>query len=325
MRLCSLRSLLFLLIATGIILPIVVISQTSGTYWRNFKLTVPEEVSAKPGSEVTINGSILNTGKYWLRDFNITLVGLPSDYSYKVTPSHWDELRILRDWNPKDGVFRLPESFLITINVPASASGLYAVTVNGTEYASYYKVSNVTKFVLKISVPPKPELSNLTIPEVVYRGEPFDFSYKITNTGAGELLATAKLVVPENWTVDPSNRSITVKTNESMVVNFSVTSAANAGTLTAFVEYPYGNETFNVTKESLTIIPVERITPRVAPDILGLFAALQTYSPLLLTIIVVIILVIGWIVWSIYGMYWGKKRRAETKKQVEVPSVPEAF
>ena len=333
MKLGRIGTFWLILFAIGIILPMAVISQTSGTYWRNFRMTVPEEVSAEPGQTLTINASILNTGRYWLRDFNITLEGLPSDYSYTVTPSHWDELRILRDWNPQDGVFKVPESFLITIKVPAGASGLHAVTVNGTEHASMYLVSNTTQFVLKVSgEAAKPEISDLSIPEVVYKGEAFDVSYRISNPVSGELAGTGKLLVPENWAADPANRSVTLKTNESMVLNFSVTAASNVGFLTAVVEYPYGNETFNVTKESGSVIPIDRITGTglgtglggLGTSISGLFGGLQSYSPLLITIIVVIILVIAWIVWSVFGMY-GKQRRPErVKKQVEINSLPEA-
>ena len=316
----------FSLVTIGIILPMVVISQTNGTYWRNFKMTVPDEVSIKPGEEVTINASILNTGRFWLRDFNITLQGLPSDFTFKVTPSHWDELTILRDWNPKDGVFKVPESFLITIKAPDTASGLYAVTVNGTEYASDYKVSNTTKFVLKIvGAPAKPEISDLAIPQTITTGQSFDVTYRIANTASGELQATAKLLVPENWTVNPLTTSVDVKTNESAVVNFSVISQDNIGTVTALVEYTYQNQTLNVTKESTTIIPIGIVSPEtgILGSIIGMFAGIQTYSPLLMTIIVVIILVIGWIAWSLYGMY-GKKGKSSTKQVEEISAPPVA-
>lgn len=311
----QLKTLIIVMIILSLSLPVLSFS----TAWRSFILSTPEEVSANPGQEIVINGTILNTGWWWLHYFNLTLEGLPEGYSYNVTPSYWQDLMILRDWNPKDGVFRVPEPFLISINIPKEASGLYAITVKGQEHQSYYLVSNTTTFVLKVlGAPPKLSIGNINLPSTVTQNETFNSSFEVNNEGQYEMTVTATMLAPANWTISPSNLSLTIKPSSSAIAEYMITPTESSGKITAMVEYSYLNKTENITKEGPFVSPQPKVPIQppaiVLPDLTTIF---EKYSPLLITIVAVIVIVIAWILWSMYKIYSVRKSPEKMKKTTE--------
>jgi len=115
---------------------------------------LPQEINATPGDFVTVNGTILNLGWYWLHDFNISVTGLPDNYNVTVTPQWFEHVRILREWNPQQGVYLVPEKFWVHIDVPKNSSGVYLVNVTGKEWMTWRRLENSSIFILKISGAP---------------------------------------------------------------------------------------------------------------------------------------------------------------------------
>ncbi len=118
----------------------------------SFDLILPGEVNASANSTIVVDGKILVTGDFWLHNYKMNLTGLPSDYKYNITPAYWETVRILREWNPTDGVYRVPENFTVNITIPKNASGLYAVTITGQENWSWRLVTNSSTFILRVGV-----------------------------------------------------------------------------------------------------------------------------------------------------------------------------
>jgi len=288
--------------------------------WRSFVFTTPEEVGASPGQEVLINGTILNTGWWWLHNFTVTLEGLPAGSEYNITPNHWDDLTITRDWNPKDGVFKVPEPILISIKVPADAAGLYTVTLKGQENYSPYKFSNTTTFVLKIIGEPKLSISDISVPVTVYENESFNVSFEIKNEGNAETVANATLNMPANWTIDFKNKVDIIQPNSSKKFEFLVTPTLSSGMVSTYVEYTYGKVIYNTSKEGPVVSPQSKAVQPTAPQIPSLSQIFEKYSPVMITIVAVIIIVIAWILWSMYTMYAKRKKPESMKKQVDIPS-----
>lgn len=288
----------------------------SALKWRAFVLTVPEEVAATPGQEVIINGTVLNTGWWWLHNFSLTLEDLPSGFEYKITPNHWDDFRITKDWNPQQGVFKIPEPILISIKVPLNAAGLYTVTAKGQENYSPYKFSNTTTFVLKIVGEPKFTISEISVPSIVYENESFNVSVDIKNEGNVETVTNVSLNIPTNWTIDFKNKVDVVEPNSTKKFTFLATPTLSAGALSAYVEFMYGKTIYNVTREGPLVVPQPKAAaPEVFPQIPSITGLFEKYSPVLLTIVAVIIIVIAWILWSMYTMYVKRKQPEKIKKK----------
>lgn len=296
----------------------------SAMKWRSFVFTTPEEVSASPGQEVLINGTILNTGWWWLHNFSVTLEGLPAGSEYTITPNHWDELKITRDWNPQQGVFKIPEPILISIKVPTNAAGLYTVTLKGQENYSPYQFSNTTTFVLKIIGEPKLSISDISVPPVVYGNESFNVSFDVKNEGSAETVANATLIMPSDWTIDFKNKVNVIEPNATTKFVFTVTPTLSSGTIGAYVEYSYGKTVYNTTKEGPMLSPQSRSVQPSGPALPNLTQIFENFSPVLITILAVIIIVIAWILWSMYTMYAKRKKPESVKKQTEeIPVSPD--
>ena len=227
----------------------------------SFEMTMPEEVMAVPGETVEVEGEILVTGFYWLHNFDLTLTGLP--YDYELEPEWWEHVRILRDWNPDDGLFRVPETFTLSIDVPADATGSHIVTVTGQEHHSFREISNFTYFVLRTEgepIQPQLSISDILVPEEIDEYEPFQLTFKVNNEGPIDTMATVSIVVPEDWQVDEPSQDITIKSGEAAASAFSIIPTTTPGEVSLLVEYPFREEVITFTKAGPYLIPVGATT-----------------------------------------------------------------
>lgn len=294
--------------------------------WRSFRIELPTEVTASPGETITINGSIYNTGLWWLHDFNITLPGF--DYEYFVVPGHFDNVRIIRGWDSDRGVYILPETFNMTIKIPEDAAGAKLVTVTGQEFQSWKKVSNTTGFVIKISpLPTKFSISDLVIPENVTEYKPFDISFTVNNEGSAAGTITISVNASEDWNISQKTTTLSIDANSSKNVVLTITPTNSSGIISVFAEYPYEQTIIHLTKVGSLLIPMPpgaTTTTTAYKPILPSYVVLPYIGTiplnritLLIVIIVILILVILWRLLSMYSFKFKRGKPEEMKKQVE--------
>ena len=286
--------------------------------WRGIVIGLPAEVEVAAGETVTLNGTILNVGWYWLNDFNISVTGLPANYEVKVTPERFEHIRILREWNPKDGLYLVPEVFTIDVKVPEDTAGVFLVNVTGKEWTSWRRFENSTNFILKVTAPPKLVLSDILVPETVTEFEAFNISLNVKNEGAGDQSVTLKATAPEDWTVDPAEQKLTVKANSSEPIVFTLTPTNTSGEISIFMDYPYKKEILNMTKTGPFIVPSVMPAPGIELPT-ALVAALNFVKANLVVSVIALILVviIFWNLWQIAGHYRMKKVRGKPEEMVE--------
>ncbi|MDI6798813.1 MAG: hypothetical protein QMD12_02335 [Candidatus Aenigmarchaeota archaeon] len=285
---------------------------TSVRKFREFVIGLPEEIFVSPGDEVIINGTILNTGWWWLHDFNLTVTGLPKDYNYTVEPKWFEHVRILREWNPQQGVYRVPEKFSIIIKTPENASGIYLINVTGQEFQSWKRVSNSSLFILRVKAH---SLANFTItdivvPETVVEFTPFNISFSVNNTGLTAGQINISVEIPEDWNISEKTKSLTVEAGGSLPVEFEITPTNTSGQIVIFAEYPYRETILNITKVGPILIPVAMPTEEAVTDYLAVIKELSPYMIILSLVFLAII------VWNLWGIY---KFRAARKKEEKMP------
>jgi hypothetical protein len=287
--------------------------------WYSFEIILPEMVEGKPGETVVVKGGILNTGLYWLRMFNITLSGLP--YEYEIEPSFFEYVRILREWNPEKGIYRVPVNFTIKIKLPQNALGAHLVNVTGAE-GSWRKMSAYSVFILRVlanvTITPNVTVSELMLPESVKENETFNLTFKINNFEPIDLRVNASVFVPEGWKVEKT-KSILVKANSSEKVSFSITPSATSGNVNVYLEYPYGVQTFNLTKYGAFLIPETEI-PKVeevkeVPIVGRIIGAIKGVSPIILAVIILLLAIILWNLVKIYHFYRRRKKPEKFEKE----------
>lgn len=318
--------LVFLVIG---VLSLPLLAQSRMT-WYSFEITVPDEVNANPGDTVEVEGEILVTGMYWLHMFEMTVDGLP--YEYEMEPGWGEHVRILRDWNPEVGVFRVPETFKLTIQVPEDAVGAHLVTITGQEHHSFREISNETYFILTVGgVVGEADLgiSDILVPETIKEYEPFSLTFKIDNDGALDAAATISVIIPEDWEVDESSHTLSVEAYSSEVGRFEIIPTTTAGEISLLVEYPFKEEIINFTKVGPYLIPTGELPPTTtttkaqpfyAPvanfvyalgsPVIKLFEqALGDYTvPVTIGIIIVLLVIIFWLISGIFSLIRVKDR-----------------
>ncbi|MEM5829763.1 MAG: hypothetical protein QW040_03645 [Candidatus Aenigmatarchaeota archaeon] len=289
--------------------------------FRGFIITLPGEVDVSPGEKVTINGTILNIGLWWLRDFNISVDGLPEDFQVKVIPERFEELRIRREWNPQQGVYRVPEKFWIEIKAPEGKIGAFLVNVTGKEWRSWKKVENSTLFVLRVHTPPKISVSDIEVPEEVFEFKPFNISFEVKNEGLGNWPVSLKVIAPEDWKVEPEVQSFVINESGSQNVVFTLTPTNTSGNISILMEYSYKKEILNLTKAGPFIIPAkEEIMEKVGMP--TAFVALKDFvkaNPLVTLIATILLIIIFWNVWQIVKQVKMRKVRKKPEEIVEHP------
>jgi hypothetical protein len=293
--------------------------------WRSFRIEVPTEITASPGETLTINGSIYNTGLWWLHEFNLTVSGV--DYDYFVVPSKFDNLRILRGWDSDRGIYILPESFVLTIKIPEDVIGVKFVTITGQEFQSWKQVSNSTTFVLKILPPPtKFSITDLVIPENVTEFQPFDISFVVNNEGSAKGTITISVNASEDWNISEKTKTVEVDANSSSKVVLTITPTKSTGIISIFAEYPYNQDIIHITKVGPLLIPMPKstTTTTVVKPLLPSQVVLPVFGTIpinrvtiLLGIAAIVILIILWKILSMYQFKVKRGKPEEMKKQIE--------
>jgi hypothetical protein len=294
-------------------------SSAPATKWYSFNIILPEMVEGKPGETVVVKGGILNTGLYWLRMFNITVSNLP--YDYEVEPSFFESVRILREWNPEKGVYRVPVNFTIKIHLPENAIGAHLVNVTGTE-GSWRKTSASSVFILRVltnvTIKPNVTISELLLPESVKANETFNLTFKINNFEPIDLKINASVLVPEGWKVEKT-KSVLVKANSSEQLSFKITPSNTSGNVSVYLEYPYGLQTFNLTKYGAFLIPtteMPKIEKEGIPSITArIIEIIKGVSPVIIAVIILLLVIILWNIAKIYRFYTKRRKPEKIEKR----------
>jgi len=290
-------------------LVMLVKTATAPRPYRAFVLGMPETVEAAPGDTVEINGTILNTGYFWLHDFNLTADGLPKEFNVTFEPSWFDNVRILRNWNEVQGLYIVPETFVMKIDIPPTSAGVFAVTVKGQEFQSWRQVSNTTAFMLRVTSTPKVSLSDIVVPEQVFVNQSFNVSFDVKNEGLLDQLVNLTLAAPQDWVVEPAEQSVIVKVNASQHVEFSIVPTNTSGDISVLMEYPYKSHLFNITKSGPYLIPIE-----TGEKLTGLTAWIDQLKQLPIAIILVALALIAIIIWNLWKIAQHYKFRVVRKK-----------
>lgn len=343
------------LVCSVIILSSIAVSRMT---FYSFAISLSDEVTARPGETVTVEGEIHVTGFYWLHQFELTMEGI--DYDYTIEPDYWQDVRIIREWNPQEGVYRVPETFTISIDVPEDASELQIATVTGQEHHSWREVSNSTFFVINIEGLPaveEPErvinVTDILVPEEITAGEEFSISFRADNFGDEKTAVAISILAPEDWEVEEDKLYLSIESGESGVGSFEVTPTDSAGTISLLLEYPYKEEIINFTRVGpylepvTTTIPSTTTTVTEKPLIVELYDGianalgnvwdsikgglsgitggaieLDTFTPFSLGIIAVLVVIIIWLLWGIGKDFRkGSKKPEKMKKQLEPSNI----
>jgi hypothetical protein len=283
---------------------------------------MPEVVEAAPGETVTINGTILNFGRYWLHNFNLTASGLPENFTVTFTPSWFEHLRILREWNPKEGLYLAPEKFIMSVKVPEGVTGIYTVNVTGQEFLSWRKLSNSTTFIFRVTTPPKLSISDIVVPETVTEFKEFNISFSVKNEGIADQVVTLFVSAPSDWNTSPG-QSITVNAGSSADVSFALTPTNTSGEISVLMQYPYKAQIINITKVGPMLIPKAPEMVEVPSGLLAWIEKLTVIPTWVLVVAVVFLIIIVWNVYKILKTYKFRvvrKKPEETKKQLNLPT-----
>jgi hypothetical protein len=297
--------------------------------FRGFTIIAqPDLIEAIPGDFITVNGSVYNFGFYWLHDFNVSVSGLPDTYSLEIVPQHFEHLRTLREWNPQQGLYYVPERFFINIHVPMDSAGIFTVNVTGQEFQSWKKLSNSTSFILRVTSAPKLSMSDITVPEKVVELEAFNASFTVNNEGLVDQSVTLTMEVPEGWIVTPDVQTSTVNASSSETFYFSLTPTNTSGQISAVLEYPYKQTLMNITKTGPYLIPsTPEVPPIELPTGLSVWVnsilAFSAENPIVIIVSIVVVAIIIWYFVSTYKFYIRRKKpeeAKEAKKQIELPT-----
>lgn len=313
---------------------------TSHPAFYAFSLVVPEEVMANPGETVPVDGEIYVTGIWWLHKFNLTIENL--QYDYEVIPDYWQDVKIIREWNPTEGLYKAPEKFQIKIRVPEDAYGVQIPVITGQEHHSFKQVSNSTYFVLKISgeAPPVEHaltVSDIVVPETIEEGVPFDITFTVNNEGDEATTATISITMPEGWGVDKETQLVAIEAKQSAVGKFVLTPSEAAGEVSLFIEYPYRETILNLTRVGPTLTPtvpettttlVEK-TPfeKLIDDIKGIMSPITgpmapILTPITIGVVILLLVIIVWLLVGIINYYRTrpKPKKKKKTKQLEAES-----
>lgn len=289
--------------------------------WMAVAIGLPSEIEMDAGDTVVVNGTLLNVGWYWLHNFNISVSGLPKGSELNVTPSWFEHVRILREWNPERGVYLVPEVFQLTIKVPEDASGVFLVNVTGKEWRSWRQYSNSSAFILKVlpTEPPRISLTDIVVPETVVPSEKFNISFEVKNEGVTSQMVTLKVIAPQDWVVEPAEQKMVVQANSSAPVVFTLTPTETSGEISIFMEYPFRKEVLNMTKTGPFIIPSAALAPAEfeMPTAMAELLNFMKANVFITIIAAILLLIIFWNIWQIAKHYKLKSRRGKPEEMVE--------
>jgi hypothetical protein len=326
MKIDSKKVTIFLTLFALVAIAAVPMVQSRLTYY-SFEIVLPTQVDATPGQDAIVQGGVLVTGAYWLHDFNLTVNGIP--YEYSITPKNpWDMVRILRDWNPVQGLFRTADPFNITIHVPANAAGSYIVLVSGAEHRSARQATNSSYFVLKVAgapLAPQLSVSDILVPETINELEPFTMSFKVDNAAPIDTAATITVKLPDDWKADTTSKTVSLKAGSSTAEQFIIVPTSSAGSVSLLIEYPFMNSIVNFTKEGPYLVPggenqtapTNQTSPfSIVGNIVAYVKSISagSLSPILISLIIILLVIIVWLSLGIYNTMTGKGDKGEPEK-----------
>jgi uncharacterized membrane protein len=294
----------------------------------DFELVLPPVIEGRPGETVVVEGGIINRGMFWLHKFTLTLSNLP--YPYEIIPDYFEHVRILRAWDSVKGTHRVPINFTIKIYLPQDATGIYLVNLTGQEHRSWRKVAKSSTFILRVltnvTITPNVTVSDLTLPEIVRAGEPFNLSFWVTNLEPVKIDANLSVEVPKNWEIDERTKTISLEPNTSEELKFKITPSETSGNVVVYLEYPYGVMLFNLTKYGPFLVPVTEV-PEIPvevekPLLERIIEGAKRISPVIWAVIGLITLIVVWNILKIYKFYTGRRKPERVKKEVEEPETP---
>jgi hypothetical protein len=316
--------ILFLIFLVALASSAFVYSAQSLRPFRGFSLSMPQVVEVAAGQQVTINGSILNFGLYWLHHFNLTVSGVPDSYSPTLTPNYFPDLRILRDWDPVKGLHYVSQPFNLTLTIPNDSSGAYTVTISGQEYFSSKHITNSTSFILKVTggapVQPSISISDIFLPSNVVASTPFNITFDVMNEGTVDVLGNVSVNVPQGWGVNPALKAMTLRSNSSEAVIFTLTPANNSGDISVMVQYSFLGESFSATKEGPTVTPQVPGAPSYATGWTAFLNQLKIIPTWAIAVIIVVIVILVWYIYKTLRKYKIRIVRGKPEEIVEVPT-----
>lgn len=262
---------------------------------------------------------------------------MPADYNVTVIPKRFDAVGITREWNPKQGLYRVPDKFLVIIQTPENASGVFFLNATGKEWMSWRQVENSTIFLLKIApTTPKISLTDIVVPENVTENEPFNISLSVNNDALTSQFVKLSVNAPADWEKEPAEVNLTVEGNSSEPVVFTLTPTNSSGEISVFMEFPFRRQIMNMTKSgpfiapfsTAPILPPEELQPELnftVPTALVPALDFIKANPIIAVIAFILVVIILWNVWQIVGHYQTKednrKKPEEIKKQLKLPTI----
>ncbi len=290
-------------------------------WYRMFYLNVTEvgstlELTASPGDEVIVKGTITNTGRKWLLQMNMSAEGLP--WAYTFTPSYFNEISVI-------GGGSSPQSFTLKFTVPQDAKGTYNVKIFGQELFSAFMVKNSTSFVLNVFSAQVAEMSiaDTKIPNVIISGEPFDLVVTVKNTGQIVEAANVSVAVPSTWGVLDNTQYLGVEPNKSREFKFTIIPSGNAGDVVVSLEYPQRGKIIRATKTFANVTPqspgvissAQSAFERISAEFSRITGLAGGFTPILVGVVVLVIVLVFWKVATTYKF---KVVRGEEEKLVDL-------
>lgn len=125
------------------------------------------------------------------------------------------------------------------------------------------------------------DIVGLTIPDDVNADEPFDLEVTVKNIGDTKGSDDITISLPENWKTDKWRERVTLSSDETTILRFSITPSEKSG------EIAVGSSTDFEVSETITPIKLEQKLP-----ITGLIAAIASWGWWILIIVIIIIILI---------------------------------
>lgn len=294
--------------------------------YYNFDISVfPGDAEVKAGENVTVNVTVVNTGRNSLHQFNLSLEGV--DYPYQITPNA-DEIPLWGDWNPKDGMMRGKQTYQLTISVPSNTTGVSLLNVTGRENFSWRKFSNKGIFILKVipSVPVEPNIkvSKINVPLNIKENVPFNISFSVDNMNLFRQQLDFAVDIPSDWVAVEGKKSLLIDANNSSNVTFTIIPTNTSGNISVNIVYPFKKNIFSVSREGPSLTPVTEAPKEEAvkkqTGLAGVLEFIRNLSPIFLAILVLIVVIVAWFIVKLVQFYSSRRKPESMSRQAEISS-----
>lgn len=302
-----------------------------------FYVIMPNLVEVAPGNETLVHGGVQNFGYYWEHNVVVNVTGLPAGFVATPVPDFYENLRTLRDWNPQQGLYYVPENLSIILSVPADATpGVYQVNVSLVDMQSARHPANYTVFILHVSgqAPTQPiSISGIAVPDTVAAFTPFNISFSVINNATFNQSVNLTVQLPQHWNVSPPVISDVVPASSSKNYFFTITPTNSSGSFSVVLMYPFQGIVLNVTKtgsfltvggtSGLGLPSLPKITLPQAPisgSAVSSVVAFASANPLVTVVVVVIAAVLIYYFYSSYTVSGSRRKPEEMTKQMKQTS-----